>query len=165
MMLSRIWSGQQFRRLSVILTCLALPVGQLAANGSDQKKPAAAAQSQPKTKTYHGDIHVEKSNSTDAFRPEPASASTAEGRKLYDKFNCAQCHQIEHTGGYAGPSLDGVGHYGRKYVVAHINTPQAEAVKKDKFFELVPTSMPSYAITPAQAEKIADYLMTLPANN
>ncbi len=160
-------TGRHLRKLALIfLACLAVPKSyQLAANGSDENKKNTASQTESKTKNFHGDLKVEKTSPTDQFRPAPATATSAEGRQLYDKFNCAQCHQIEHAGGYAGPSLNGVGQYGRKYVSAHINNPQAEALKKDQFFELVPTSMPKYKITAEQAEKIADYLMTLPSQN
>lgn len=137
----------------------------ISCDAGEQKgaKITESAKDQAKEKSYHGDLHLPKLNSDKKFQPDPESNDSRQGRELYEMFKCAQCHQVSHKGGYAGPSLDGVGASGREYVNAHINNPQAEAVKKDRFFELVPTSMPKYAINPTQAKKITDYLMTLPA--
>ena len=153
-----------FPKQILILACICLSFWHQSANGSDEQKSSSTEQKQIQLtkKSYHGNIQVEKALSINEVQPALASASSVEGNKLYDKFSCAQCHQIQHAGGYAGPSLDGVKQFGRKYVSAHITSPQGEAVKKDKFYELVPTSMPSYPITRQQAEKITDYLMTLP---
>lgn len=150
-----------------IISCFTLSLlSTVVSCDAGEQKNAVKTESpkvQNKEKTYHGDIHVPKLSSEKKFEPDSETNDSKEGHRLYETFKCAQCHQISHKGGYAGPSLDGVGANGRDYVYAHINNPQAEAVKKDRFFELVPTSMPKYAITPAQAKKITDYLMTLPA--
>lgn len=99
------------------------------------------------------------------FQPAEKTAASEEGKKLYEKFGCAQCHQIQQAGGFVGTSLDGVGgRHSRDYIAAHITNAQAHAVKTDKFFELVPTSMPAINATPAQIQRITDYLMTLPGN-
>ena len=34
------------------------------------------------------------------FHANPTTARTEDGRKLYEKFGCAQCHQIQNAGGY-----------------------------------------------------------------
>jgi cytochrome c2 len=96
------------------------------------------------------------------FQLSPKTASSDEGKKLYEQFGCAQCHQIQHAGGYIAPSLDGIGRHSRGYIAAHITDAQMQDIKTDKFFELVPTSMPKFAATPEQIRKITDYLMTLP---
>jgi cytochrome c2 len=99
------------------------------------------------------------------FRPAPKTAATEEGKKLYEKFGCAQCHQIERAGGFIGPRLDGIGQFrSQNYIEDHITDAQVQAVKNDKFFEIVPTSMPKFTATPEEIRKIKDYLMTLPAN-
>ncbi|MDR3615816.1 MAG: cytochrome c [Candidatus Obscuribacterales bacterium] len=98
------------------------------------------------------------------FVPEPKSASSEEGKQLYGKFACARCHQIEQSGGLIGPTLDGIGAFRSKdFLAGQVTDAQAQALTTDKFFELVPTSMPKFKATPEEATKIADYLMTLPS--
>jgi cytochrome c2 len=97
------------------------------------------------------------------FQPAPKTASSEEGRQLYEKFACAECHQIQHVGGFIAPSLDGIGAYrSRDYIAAHVTDAQAHAVRNNKFFELVPTPMPRFKATAEEIQKITDYLMTLP---
>jgi mono/diheme cytochrome c family protein len=110
----------------------------------------------------HPSSGVEKSEVSQKFVPSAISDSSVQGRRLYEQFGCAQCHQIQRSGGYAGTTLDGVGRFGRDYVSAHITDAQIEALKTDQFFKLVPTSMPKFTATPEQVRKITDYLMTLP---
>lgn len=144
-----------------IVNLLAVDIGR--ADTPETRNQPKITKDDLRLKNYHGEIHVQKLNSDESFKHEAETESTKEGRRLYEKFKCAECHQIDHHGGYAAPSLDNVGASGRDYVFAHINNPQAEAVKKDKFFELLPTSMPRYSISPEQAKKICDFLMTLPS--
>lgn len=93
----------------------------------------------------------------------PNKESIEAGRALYQKFGCAQCHQIQNAGGYFGPRLDAVWQrMDRDNIRAHITNAQVHAVSKDKFFKQVPTPMPKFAATPEEIEKITDYLMSLP---
>jgi cytochrome c2 len=110
----------------------------------------------------HQPVPSEKTPQRPDFQPSPKTASTEEGKKLYEQFGCAQCHQIQHAGGYIGPSLDGIGRYSSDYLAAHITDAQIQDLQKDDFFELVPTSMPKFNATPEQIRKVTDYLKTLP---
>jgi mono/diheme cytochrome c family protein len=93
----------------------------------------------------------------------PNSANIEEGKKLYDRFGCAQCHQIRNAGGSFGPALDGIGvNRSADFVAAHISNAQLQAVKEDKFFELVPTTMPKFTASKEQIQQLTDYLMSLP---
>lgn len=97
------------------------------------------------------------------FRPVAKTAASEEGRQLYEKAGCAQCHQIQNAGGFLGPDLDGIGQVvDRDYIANHITNAQAHALTTDQFFELVPSSMPKFKLTPEQVQGITDYLMTLP---
>ncbi|HEY9758500.1 MAG TPA: cytochrome c [Oculatellaceae cyanobacterium] len=98
------------------------------------------------------------------YKPAAASDSSREGKQLYEKFGCAQCHQIGQAGGYLGPELDGIGKFhDADFIEQHITDAQVHAVKTDKFFELVPTSMPKFKASKDEIQKIRDYLLTLPA--
>jgi mono/diheme cytochrome c family protein len=98
------------------------------------------------------------------YEPAPPSASSEEGKKLYAKFACAECHSIRMVGGFMGPTLDGIGAFhNREFLEGQVTDAQAQALTTDKFFELLPTSMPKYGVKPEEAKQIADYLMTLPS--
>jgi mono/diheme cytochrome c family protein len=89
------------------------------------------------------------------FHPAPKTASSEEGKRLYEKLGCAQCHQINQQGGYFGMALDGIGRLrNREYIAAHITNAQVHAAQNDKFFETVPTAMPKFNITPKQVQSI-----------
>ncbi len=95
------------------------------------------------------------------FHPLPSTASSKEGRKLYDRFGCVACHSIGTMGGWFGPRLDGVGgRHSRSYIVAHITNAQAHTKELAADVEN-PSLMPRFNITPDQVEKITDFLMTL----
>jgi mono/diheme cytochrome c family protein len=107
--------------------------------------------------------HATKAPSKE-YEPKAQSESSREGRKLYEKFGCAQCHMIQQAGGFLGPQLDGIGRYhDADFIEQHITDAQVHGVKTDKFFEMVPTAMPKFTASKEEISKIRDYLMTLPA--
>lgn len=96
------------------------------------------------------------------YKPKKANSSSRNGLLIYKQLDCMQCHAVAGIGGELGPPLDGIGAYrGRTWLVAHLSDP-------DRVYKSFPTIlkersniMPHPGLTNAQAEQIADYLLTL----
>ncbi|MBL8084873.1 MAG: cytochrome c [Candidatus Obscuribacter sp.] len=119
-----------------------------APNKSDSDKFAVV-----KVKPYKGD------SSTSGKKAEAIAA----GKALFAANNCSNCHSVADKGGCLAPPLDGIGAYrGRPYVIARITLGDkftTEFARRYKDEEL----MPHPRLPLAQSQKIADFLMSLPA--
>jgi len=92
----------------------------------------------------------------EAFGPQgPAAVDIDRGRQLYfGKFGCQACHQINMTGGYVGPPLDGVGaRLYSGYILAFLKDPQ-------RFRPGVPE--PKRNLDDSDARALASFLVSLP---
>ncbi len=122
-------------------------------------EPAAGFRVSPHA---HSDAHGGAMAVVDYVPAAPTDSSRA-GQKLYFDMGCAACHTINKVGGQFGPMLDGIGaRRSRQFIAAHITNPQ---VHTEKFpgEHAASSMMPPAKATPEQIEQIADFLMTLPA--
>jgi cytochrome c2 len=98
-----------------------------------------------------------------SFIPAKPTAASAEGETMFNKFGCVACHSIGDVGGWVGPKLDGVGaRRSAAYIQAHVTDAQAHAKLLSHGDEEVESKMPRFAISADEAQKITDYLLTLP---
>lgn len=108
----------------------------------------------------------EQAHGNGAFHPAARSLVSDEGERIYMKAGCVACHSIGKVGGWLAPSLDGIGaRRTRQYIVAHISNARAEANASDADITKVSSEMPHLELNAEQIQKIADYLMTLPASD
>lgn len=96
------------------------------------------------------------------YSPSVPNAASKEGKALYERMNCAQCHSVSSVGGVTGPPLDGIG--GRRsadYIAAHLTDP---ATHKQRFPHLHNAGllMPHPFATPDEVNALTAYLTTLP---
>lgn len=97
------------------------------------------------------------------YEPESNSSSSRRGKSLYDKHNCASCHQIKGQGGTMGPPLDGIGgHRGEEFLTARLENPLKQSIELSELFGGKPGLMPHPGLNKRQAGAIAKYLLTLP---
>jgi cytochrome c551/c552 len=97
------------------------------------------------------------------FVPLAVSAETEQGAELYWERGCIACHSIGPVGGSLGPNLAGIGAKRSKKFIENrimagatlLPTP-GEAVEK--------FAMPPQDITSEDADKLAKFLLTLPAD-
>lgn len=77
---------------------------------------------------------------------------SSEGARLFDDFGCRTCHSLGGMGGHVGPALDRVrDRKSREEIVVWLDDPQK--IKPG-------TKMPTFHFTPAQEQKLADYLLS-----
>ncbi|MBS1998118.1 MAG: c-type cytochrome [Cyanobacteria bacterium SZAS LIN-2] len=109
-------------------------------------------------------LPAEKPNTGNAeFKPLPVSARSIEGEKMYNKFGCVACHSIGQVGGWFGPPLDGVGaRHSRAYIASHVTEARVMAKEPGEVPEETITKMPRFLISADEAQKITEYLLTLP---
>jgi len=122
-------------------------------------EPAAGFRVSPHV---HSDVHGAAMAAVDYVPAAPTDSSRA-GQKLYFDMGCAACHTINKVGGQFGPRLDGIGaRRSRQFIASHITNPQ---IHTEKFpgEHSASSMMPPTKATPEQIEQIADFLMTLPA--
>jgi len=87
---------------------------------------------------------------------------SAQGKVLYARFNCAQCHSINGEGGEIGPPLDGIGgHRGRQWLTARVLDPEKQRADFPEIFGSRPNLMPHTIKNLKEAESLADFLLTL----
>ena len=68
------------------------------------------------------------------YTPQPRSAASAEGERLYGQLKCADCHRIGGKGGVAGPPLDGIGARREEwFLVGQVADPQAFSNELDVY--------------------------------
>jgi nitric oxide reductase subunit C len=98
-----------------------------------------------------------------AFVPAAETDATRAGRSLYFNLGCAACHTIQGQGGQFGPPLDGIGaRRSRRYIAGHISNPPLHSQEFPGEHAGEPMMPPTEA-TEEQIAEIADFLMTLPA--
>ncbi len=89
--------------------------------------------------------------------------SIAAGKKLFYEKGCAGCHTAGGVGGQFAPSLDGIGtKRERGHIEQIINNAQTLGLGSADEYNGRGTMMPPLNLTPAEASKITDFLMTLP---
>lgn len=95
------------------------------------------------------------------YEPASITKESKEGEVYFKELNCMACHSIHNTGGTLGPMLDGVGaHRSREFLRARL---EKSAEAESLFQKLVGGQPRSHVrISPDKAQKIADYLMTVP---
>ncbi len=83
-----------------------------------------------------------------------APADEVEGAVLYQRFQCAACHQVNGSGKKLGPALNGLRRRReRTWIVQHFLEPQ----------KLSPgTTMPPYRFPPRDLERLMSFLLSLP---
>jgi cytochrome c553 len=85
-----------------------------------------------------------------------------QGRLLYARFACAQCHAVKGEGGEIGPPLDGIGgHRGREWLTARVLEPEKQNADFPDMFGNKPSMMPHKVQKLKEAELLSDYLLTL----
>ncbi len=96
----------------------------------------------------------------------PGSAAGAEGQAMLAKHGCTACHSVG-EGRVVGPDLNGVGsRYDRATLLLWLSDPQALYRQRGrKPVNDGHPEMPAPGMTQADAEAVADYLMTLQAAN
>lgn len=103
--------------------------------------------------TWRDTVLVPQVSGSETWASDPALV--AEGRMLFDQYQCRGCHRLAGTGGEVGPALDGVGDRRRAdYVFALLEDPD----------KVIPgTSMEDKNLWPEEARSITEYLMTFTA--
>jgi cytochrome c2 len=100
-----------------------------------------------------------------AFKPMKESATSLEGKKLFDKNGCVACHSIRGIGGWMGPRLDGIGgRRNREDIAQRINKPSVK-IRESLDEQVAWPQMPRLDLPKDDVQKITDYLMTLPNEN
>ncbi len=126
-------------------TADSLCVGHLAPVKNKKKGEQSEANAEPATDAKHN------------------SGRIAEGRMLFYDRGCIVCHTVRNRGGRVGPSLDGLGkRHDRQYVAGRINDAEFVVKLKKDSGEHAAYAMPPSGLTRAQADSLADYIMTLP---
>lgn len=97
------------------------------------------------------------------YKPSKTSYASRQGKALYDKKNCASCHQIKGEGGTIGPMLDGIGgHRGEEFLIDRLQNPLKQSLEFSEIFGGKPSLMPHTGLNKSQARLITRYLLTLP---
>lgn len=97
------------------------------------------------------------------YEPRESDKRSKQGKALYFKNNCQQCHSIKGKGGELGPPLDGIGgHRGPEWLLARLLDPKEQMEKFADVFGNKPNLMPHPAVTKDDASLIVDYILTLP---
>lgn len=97
------------------------------------------------------------------YKAAEKSAKSEEGERLFKNLNCMACHTVRNAGGTMGPMLDGIG--GRRsaeFIGARISR-SPEAISEHK--KLVGRNAvfdDHVRISPDKADKICQYLLTIP---
>ncbi len=92
-----------------------------------------------------------------------ATDESEQGKKLFDKLNCAGCHTVSQVGGLIGPPLDGVG--GRRdeqFLVDHLTNPEEHTKKFAQLYGGQPNLMPHPHASVEEVKQLVAYLETLP---
>ncbi len=97
------------------------------------------------------------------YTPPAKSDASRQGKLLYQKHNCASCHEAEGAGGTLGPPLDGIGGArGEQFITAHLLDPEKQMLEFPVLFGGRSNIMPHLGIDLDQAKLITAYLLTLP---
>lgn len=99
------------------------------------------------------------------YQAAPLSKSAEAGRALFAKYQCSGCHTISGGDGKLGPTLAGIGgHRGRQWLTFRLLSPEEQSKQFPEIFGKgrAGALMPHQAISKDEAEKIVDYLFTLP---
>lgn len=97
---------------------------------------------------------------SERYAPAPVSEKSKEGKALFDKLQCSQCHSIGETGGCLAPPLDGVGgRRSREYLNLRLNKDS-----EDRFIKLIghPELLPHPRFAKSEVDKLIAYLLTIP---
>ncbi|MFN8552945.1 MAG: cytochrome c [Candidatus Obscuribacterales bacterium] len=98
--------------------------------------------------------------SPDKSAHEQSSANSAEAK--YFSENCSACHSVGTSGGCLGPVLAGEGQRRtREFIESRISNDPAKVAAFQKLYGHAEL-MPHKRIAPAEAKKMADYIMALP---
>lgn len=88
--------------------------------------------------------------------------SIDDGKKLFEKHSCTNCHMLKGKGGLVGPPLDGLGkHRDESYIVYKLTVHSLP--RRKKLFPVPSELMAHVQIPKADAAAIARYLRSLPA--
>ncbi len=72
----------------------------------------------------------------DSYQPAAPSKASAEGAKLYAKYQCAGCHTVAGKGGSLGPALDAIGaHRGSEWLTARLLNPEEQVRNFPELFQ------------------------------
>ncbi|MBX9938327.1 MAG: cytochrome c [Candidatus Obscuribacterales bacterium] len=99
------------------------------------------------------------------YQAAPLSKSAEAGRVLFAKYQCSGCHTITGGDGKLGPTLAGIGgHRGRQWLTFRLLSPEEQSKQFPEIFGKgrAGALMPHQAISKDEADKIVDYLFTLP---
>lgn len=97
------------------------------------------------------------------YTPQPRSAASDEGERLYAQLKCADCHRIGGKGGVAGPPLDGIGARREEwFLIGQVADPQAFSNEFPELKAWEPSYMRHELVSAKDVTAIVAYLMTLP---
>ena len=100
------------------------------------------------------------------FVPAEKSASSEEGKAIYQQYACVACHEISGHGGHLGPALDGVGsRRSRDYIAARVMGGSIDIAEFPSKDSRTVYKMPPFKLQKDQVDKLVDYLMTLPQHH
>jgi cytochrome c len=97
-------------------------------------------------------------SSANAQSDKPLS-SKERGRALVNTYQCVACHVINGKGPKDGVSLDKSKRL-KKFIVDQLLDPEGHVSKNAAAFHNEPNLMPSHQFSRAEAESIADYLIS-----
>jgi len=93
---------------------------------------------------------------------EALSQSIKQGKALFIKRNCLSCHSVGSGGGQFGPRLDGISkRRDRAFIVDTLTAVEIHKLTDDDKNSDKIIMSPS-AFSPAQIEKVSDFLISLP---
>jgi mono/diheme cytochrome c family protein len=96
------------------------------------------------------------------FKPKPPSELSRKGMEVYKESGCAACHSIAGSGGWRGPSLDGVSARLSKNAIENRITRGATVFFSGKEYKPSDYSMPPAQLPMEEVKQISEFLMTLP---
>ena len=85
--------------------------------------------------------------------PQPVGSAVRIGKRLYKKYSCGGCHQIQSFGGRSGPELTGIASRLKPEQIYRV-IQNARSVKEDSV-------MPVYGLDAERGVYITQYLLTL----
>jgi mono/diheme cytochrome c family protein len=139
--------AQQASSLVSYLLTIPEPAGGFQVNGHQM----------PESKLVEVEVKVQAQSEN-----APNAESIRQGKALFIKRNCLSCHSVGESGGQFAPDLRGIGkRKGRDYIVATLSAAEnhtlSESEKSGDKIVMSPA-----AFSPAQIQKVADFLMSLP---
>lgn len=110
----------------------------------------------------HGEDNPDELAKNFKFTPVEPSENSRRGAQVYKEAGCAACHSIAGSGGWRGPSLDGVGARLSRIAMENRIKRGATIVFAGKEYKPTEYSMPPQELSDEQVKRLTDFLMTLP---